>query len=35
MDNKKMTGWKKSYTWVLVANTLYIMVFCFLMQIFS
>lgn len=35
MDNQKFSGWKKSYTWVLVANAAYIMLFCFLMQIFS
>ncbi len=35
MKQPKVTTWKKSYTWVLVANALYIMLFCFLMQIFS
>jgi hypothetical protein len=30
-----MTNWKKSYTLVLVMNVIYIMIFCFLMQIFS
>lgn len=30
-----MKGWKKSYTWVLVANTMYILVFCLLMQLYS
>ncbi len=31
----KQSRWKKSYTWVLVANALYIMIFCLLMQLFS
>ncbi len=32
---RKQSRWKKSYTWVLVANALYIMIFCLLMQFFS
>jgi hypothetical protein len=28
-------GWKKSYTLVLLVNMIYIVIFCFLMQIFS
>jgi hypothetical protein len=35
MDYEKMTKWKKSYTFMLVINAVYIMIFCFLMQIFS
>ncbi len=35
MDERKMTHWKKSYTFMLVINVVYIMIFCFLMQIFS
>ena len=35
MREKHVTGWKKSYTWVLLANVGYIVVFYFLMQIFS
>ena len=27
--------WKKSYTWVLVANVLYVLLFCLLMFLFS
>ena len=34
-DTGKKPSWKKSYTWVLVANALYIMLFCLLMQLFS
>jgi hypothetical protein len=30
-----MAHWKKSYTFVLLVNVIYIMIFCFLMQIFS
>lgn len=32
---QKQSGWKRSYTWVLVANALYIVLFCLLMQLFS
>lgn len=35
MDNEKVTAWRKSYTWMLLANVIYIVVFYFLMQIFS
>lgn len=28
-------NWKKSYTWVLLANALYIAIFCILMHLFS
>lgn len=35
MENRKTTNWKKSYTFMLVVNVIYIMIFCFLMQIFS
>ncbi len=32
---RKATTWKKNYTWVLVMNAIYILIFCFLMQIFA
>jgi hypothetical protein len=35
MDTKKVKTWKKSYTWVLVANAAYILFFYFLMQLYS
>jgi len=35
MKADKTTVWKKSYTWVLVANAIYIMVFCLIMEMFS
>lgn len=35
MKNKKVDTWKKSYTWVLVANAVYILVFYFLMKLYS
>jgi len=28
-------AWKKSYTLVLLVNVIYVMIFCFLMQLFS
>lgn len=31
----KRSSWKKSYTWVLVANAVYILLFCLIMLIFS
>jgi len=31
----KTTIWKKSYTWVLIANAIYIMLFCLIMEMFS
>ena len=34
MDYKN-TAWKKSYTWVLIANAIYIVIFCLIMIIFS
>ena len=34
MENKKITAWKNSYTWVLVINAIYIIIFFVLMQIF-
>lgn len=35
MENEKVSTWRKSYTWMLLANVIYIVVFYFLMQIFS
>jgi hypothetical protein len=35
METKKVKTWKKSYTWVLVANLVYILVFYFLMKLYS
>lgn len=35
MKEKNSLGWKKSYTWVLLSNLCYILIFYFLMQIFS
>lgn len=35
MLEKQTKSWKKSYTWVLVANALYIAIFYFLMRLFS
>lgn len=35
MMKEDKTGWKKSYTWVLLANLAYVLTFYFLMQIFS
>ena len=35
MVNDKRSSWKKSYTWVLIANAVYILLFCLIMLIFS
>jgi hypothetical protein len=35
METKKAKTWKKSYTWVLVANAVYILIFYFLMKLYS
>jgi hypothetical protein len=35
MQTKKVKTWKKSYTWVLVANAVYILIFYFLMKLYS
>lgn len=35
MENKKVKTWKKSYTWVLVVNAVYILIFYFLMKLYS
>jgi len=35
METKKVKTWKKSYTWVLVANVIYVLVFYFLMKLYS
>jgi len=33
--NIKTNIWKKSYSWVLIANAIYIMLFCLIMEMFS
>lgn len=35
MKDRNASSWKKSYSWVLLANVAYIVIFYFLMQIFS
>lgn len=35
MAQKKPTTWKKSYTWVLIANAIYIMLFCLIMVMYA
>ncbi|RKT00612.1 hypothetical protein C8C88_2444 [Flavobacterium sp. 123] len=35
METKKIKTWKKSYTWVLVANVIYILIFYVIMQLYS
>lgn len=35
MDTNKGNAWKKSYAWVLIANTIYILIFYFMMELFS
>jgi len=35
MSEEKLNAWKKSYTWVLIANVIYILLFCLMMLIFS
>jgi hypothetical protein len=35
MEEKKVKTWKKSYTAVLVANAIYILIFYFLMKLYS
>jgi len=35
MNQNKRSSWKKSYTWVLIANAVYILLFCLIMLIFS
>jgi len=35
MRPENTANWKKSYTWVLIANTIYIMIFCLIMEMFS
>jgi hypothetical protein len=34
MEQGKKSDWKNSYTWVLVANAIYIIIFFILMQLF-
>ncbi|TCN55353.1 hypothetical protein EV142_10641 [Flavobacterium circumlabens] len=35
MEDKKTKRWKKSYTYVLVANAVYILIFFLIMQLYS
>lgn len=35
MKTNKVKAWKKNYTWVLVANAVYILIFYFLMKLYS
>lgn len=35
MEKSKKYPWKKSYTWVVVANSIYILIFYFLMTLFN
>lgn len=35
MEGKKTKNWKKSYTYVLVANAIYIVIFFLIMQLYS
>jgi len=32
---RKVENWKKSYTWVLLANVIYIFIFILLMKLYS
>ena len=34
METENKDRWKNSYTWVLVANSIYILIFFLLMQLF-
>jgi hypothetical protein len=35
MESKKQNKWSNNYTWLLVMNAIYIVIFFMLMQIFS
>ena len=35
MEAKKNKIWKKNYTWVLVANAIYIFIFYLIMKLYS
>jgi hypothetical protein len=35
MITKKETKWKKSYSWLLIANIIFILAFYLIMEIFS
>lgn len=34
MGTEKKSSWKNSYSWVLIANAIYILIFFLLMQLF-
>lgn len=35
MESKKGKTWKKNYTWVLLANAIYITIFYLIMKLYS
>lgn len=35
MKEDKVRNWKKNYSWVLLANACYILIFYFLMKLYS
>ncbi len=35
MNEEKTTYWKKNYTWVLLFNAIYILIFYIMMELFS
>ncbi|MEC5167352.1 hypothetical protein RCH18_003107 [Flavobacterium sp. PL11] len=35
MEIKKTKTWTKNYTWVLIANAIYILIFCLIMKLYS
>jgi hypothetical protein len=35
MNDKEKNAWKKNYTWVLIANAIYILLFVTIKNIFS
>ncbi len=35
MEPKKSEKWKKDYTWVLIANAIYITIFFLIMKLYS
>lgn len=35
MQDKKVKNWKKSYTYVLIANAIYIAIFYLIMELYS
>lgn len=35
METKKIKNWKKNYTWVLIMNAIYILIFYLIMKLYS